>query len=205
MDTANSETSERGWSVIQRRINGKINFERGWDDYVHGFGSLGGEYWIGLENIHYLTLQNEILYDGTVYFKFPQLRIDLEDWDGIKAFVEYEKYAILPKESNYQVFIIYRPHGPAVLGEHASPLSRVAFSTFDADNDQSQATNMARKYRSGWWWFYLFPFGSLNGPYPKLGGKMSDYNIYWFYWERINPNNTALKHITMKLQTSLEG
>jgi len=203
MDTANSETSKRGWSVIQRRANGNINFERGWNDYVHGFGSLAGEYWVGLENIYYLTLQNEVLHDRTVYYKFPQMRIDLEDWDGIKAFVEYEKYAILPQESDYRIYAIYRPHGPAVLGRNPSPLSPVEFSTFDADNDQS-STNLARKYRSGWW-FHLFPLGSLNGPYPKIGGKMSYNNIYWVYWERINPNNTAFKHITMKLQTSLDG
>ena len=205
MDTANSETSKRGWSVIQRRVNGKINFEKGWDDYVRGFGSLTSEYWVGLENIYHLTLQNELLYDGTVYFKYPQLRIDLEDWDGIKAFVEHERYAILSKESNYRIDIIYGTHGPAVLGKYPSALNPVEFSAFDADNDQSPGTNMARKYRSGWWWFRLYPSGSLNGPYPKIEGKMSAYNIYWVYWERINPNNTALKHITMKLQTSLDG
>ena len=204
MDTANSVTSKRGWSVIQRRVNGKINFERGWDDYVHGFGSLSDEFWVGLENIYHLTLQCEISHDGTVYFNYPQLRIDLEDWDGIKAFVEHGQYAILPQENNFRIVINFPQHGPAVLGENTSPLSQVEFSTFDADNDESPATNVAIKYRSGWW-FRLFPLSSLNGPYPKIGEKMSDYNIYWYYWEKINPNRTALKHITMKLQMSIDS
>ena len=33
------------------------NFFRGWDDYKYGFGNLTGEYWIGNENLHFLTNQ----------------------------------------------------------------------------------------------------------------------------------------------------
>ena len=33
------------------------NFFRDWDDYKYGFGNLTGEYWIGNENLHFLTNQ----------------------------------------------------------------------------------------------------------------------------------------------------
>lgn len=39
--------STSGWTVIQRRLDGSVDFDRDWADYVHGFGDVIGEYWIG--------------------------------------------------------------------------------------------------------------------------------------------------------------
>ncbi|XP_076825042.1 fibrinogen-like protein 1 isoform X2 [Clavelina lepadiformis] len=35
-------STKKGWTTIQRRMNGKINFNKGWDDYVRGFGNPNG-------------------------------------------------------------------------------------------------------------------------------------------------------------------
>ncbi|KAK0060507.1 BpsFReDn9, partial [Biomphalaria pfeifferi] len=48
-----------GWTVIQKRQDGSVDFFRTWDEYRHGFGSLEGEFWLGNDNIHYLTSQGE--------------------------------------------------------------------------------------------------------------------------------------------------
>jgi len=42
------ETAGGKWLVIQRRINGSVDFYRNWTDYVAGFGELEGEFWYGL-------------------------------------------------------------------------------------------------------------------------------------------------------------
>ena len=45
-----------GWTMIQRKLNRSIDFNRTWDDYKHGFGNfLIGEYWLGLKKIRRST------------------------------------------------------------------------------------------------------------------------------------------------------
>ncbi|CAG2231682.1 unnamed protein product [Mytilus edulis] len=41
------ETAGFGWTVLQRIINGTIDFYRGWSDYKDGFGNLESEFWLG--------------------------------------------------------------------------------------------------------------------------------------------------------------
>ncbi|XP_041378998.1 ficolin-1-like, partial [Gigantopelta aegis] len=38
------ETDGGGWTVIQQRTNGSVDFYRNWTDYKEGFGSLTGEF-----------------------------------------------------------------------------------------------------------------------------------------------------------------
>ena len=47
------------WTIIQRRINGTVNFYRGWNAYRDGFGDLQSEFWLGNERIHQLTQQDQ--------------------------------------------------------------------------------------------------------------------------------------------------
>ena len=46
-----------GWTVLQRRNEGKLDFNRGWVSYKRGFGKHGptAEMWFGNENIYNMT------------------------------------------------------------------------------------------------------------------------------------------------------
>ncbi len=85
-------TAGGGWTVFQKRLNGSVNFYRGWADYRNGFGNLNGEFWLGLEKIYLLS--NSERY---------QLRVNLEDTEGKTAYAEYDMFAITSERTKYQL------------------------------------------------------------------------------------------------------
>ena len=57
--------------MFQKRFDGSVDFYRGWVDYKRGFGNLNGEFWLGLDKIHRLTVSSS-----------NKLPVDLEDVSG---------------------------------------------------------------------------------------------------------------------------
>jgi ficolin len=49
-----------GWTVIQRREDGSVDFYRDWKAYKTGFGELSGEFWMGNDKIYELTNQGDL-------------------------------------------------------------------------------------------------------------------------------------------------
>ena len=87
-------TAGGGWTVFQKRLDGSVDFYRGWNDYKAGFGNLNGEYWLGLDKLNKLTANNHKRY---------KLRVDLEDTTGKTFFAEYGYFAVSSEQSKYQL------------------------------------------------------------------------------------------------------
>ncbi|KAG9328321.1 hypothetical protein JZ751_015002, partial [Albula glossodonta] len=86
MDCEEDDSEDKGgWTVIQRRMDGTVNFYRPWDQYKKGFGNPDGEYWLGLHNMFLITWTRKY-----------RLRVDMEDFTGGKVHAHYSSFAANP-------------------------------------------------------------------------------------------------------------
>ena len=87
-------TDGGGWTVFQRRLNGSLDFYRGWESYKNGFGDLNGELWLGNDNLHRLTAADDVI-----------LRVDLEDFDGNTTYAEYTTFKVANEADKYRILV----------------------------------------------------------------------------------------------------
>ncbi|XP_062504235.1 fibrinogen C domain-containing protein 1-like [Corticium candelabrum] len=170
------ETSGGGWTVFQRRKDGSEDFYRTWTEYQQGFGELYGEFWLGLEAIHRLTV-------GVT------LRIDLMAPDNSKAYAEYEDFTIGNAKAKY-VMYIGRYSGTA--GDRLSAHKGMKFTTKDQDND-THGQNCATLF-TGAWWYAGCHQSNLNGDYRY--GSSGDKLVVWPSFK----GKTSLQKVEMKLK-----
>ncbi|EAT40323.1 AAEL007942-PA [Aedes aegypti] len=172
-----------GWTIIQNRFNGAVNFYRGWKAYEDGFGDLFGEYWLGLKKIHELT-----------YARHHELRIVLEDFDGNTVWARYSDFSVAGPEEKYKVKSLGSYSGTA--GDSFRMVLNQYFSTLDADNDQLQNGNCAVLYQSGWWHKECH-LSNLNGLY--LPGPQQEYATM-MCWKEFRGHYYGLKSSRMMIR-----
>jgi len=172
-------TAGGGWTVFQKRMDGSVDFYRAWDDYKRGFGDLKGEFWLGLDKIHRMTISSS-----------NKLRVDLEDFDGNKAFAEYTSFGVADEAKKYQLSLgSYSGTAGDSLGYHRD----MVFSTKDRDNDKHPGIHCALKRKGAWWYKDCFK-SNLNGLY--LHGERSWDGVVWEHWK----DDYSMKRSEMKIR-----
>ena len=173
------------YTVFQRRMDGSENFNRGWADYVSGFGSVWGEQWLGLEKIHCLTTRTAR----------TEMRIDMADFRGDKKYAYYNFFMIGNAASKYKLQVAgYKgTAGDSIISSYN--INGMAFSTPDSDNDLS-SSNCAQ-LRKGGWWYKTCTHSQLNGIYhhdttPSFREAVS--------WNTFTDRTHSLKFAEMKLR-----
>ncbi|XP_052710351.1 microfibril-associated glycoprotein 4-like [Crassostrea angulata] len=176
------DTDNGGWIVIQRRINGSVDFYRGWDDYKMGFGDPSGEYWIGLQNLHEITSQGKFI-----------LRIDME-FSSQNYYARYSDFFIQSENSSFRLNFSAFLGGNA--GDSLSLHNGRPFSTFDRDNDDGpRSLNCAIEF-CGAWWYAGCHESNLNGLYQNTTyGKGIN-------WKSITGHYQSLSYVEMKIKRS---
>ncbi|CAH6855753.1 angiopoietin-related protein 6 [Phodopus roborovskii] len=154
-----------GWTVIQRRQDGSVNFFTNWQHYKAGFGRPDGEYWLGLEPVHQVTSRGD-----------HELLILLEDWGGRGARAHYDSFSLEPESDHYRLRL-GQYHGDA--GDSLSWHNDKPFSTVDRDRD-AYSGNCALYHRGGWW-YHACAHSNLNGVWYHGGHYRSRYQdgVYW--------------------------
>lgn len=144
-----------GWTVIQRRIDGSLDFDRPWDCYKSGFGDFTKNFWLGLEKIKRLTEYCSAQGDAV------ELYIGLENCDGDLRHAKYRTFKLADEESHYSLTIGgYSGDAGNSLTDHDGE----QFSTSDSDNDSHSTQNCANRHTGGWWFKNCLD-SNLNGKY----------------------------------------
>ncbi|XP_053386798.1 fibrinogen-like protein 1 [Mercenaria mercenaria] len=171
-------TDGGGWTVFQRRKNGEVDFYRDWAEYKNGFGDLNGEFWLGNKYLNNITGRGD-----------HGLRIDMEDFDGNKAYTKYSKFKVYPEEDMYKLHVSgYSGNAGNSLKYH----NKMAFTTFDDDNDNYKFGNCARQHRGAWWYDYCY-YSNLNGQYFNKFLEPINVGIIWLDWKQVTLKSTEMK------------
>ncbi|KAH8390884.1 hypothetical protein KR215_001345, partial [Drosophila sulfurigaster] len=127
-----------GWLVIQQVIHEKESFDRDWTAYREGFGSMQGNFFLGLEKIHQLTkLRRHKIFVKVVLSDGENFSINYDDF---KISDEENGYALkLGSISGHTYLIPYFTDG-------------MKFTTHDRDNDNNERVNCAAHSGFGWWY-----------------------------------------------------
>ncbi|TDH13402.1 hypothetical protein EPR50_G00057350 [Perca flavescens] len=164
-------TDGGGWTVIQRREDGSVNFFRDWKAYRDGFGKTTGEHWLGLQRIYSLTRSGGY-----------ELRIDMADFDNATAFALYGDFSVgrdsvNPEEDGYPLAV---DQYSGTAGDSLLKHSGMQFTTKDRDQDQSE--NNCAAYYQGAWWYRNCHTSNLNGQYLKGGHASYADGVEWSSW-----------------------
>ncbi|XP_056606672.1 fibroleukin isoform X1 [Triplophysa dalaica] len=161
-----------GWTVFQRRFDGKTDFNRTWQEYRDGFGSPQTEHWLGNAVLHALTSSGHHI-----------LRITLQDWHEQKRHANYNTFKVAGENQRFRLTArdFHGDAGNALSYSKQYNHDGRFFSTYDRDYDRYAAGNCARYYGAGWW-FDSCLAANLNGRYYQ--GRYSGITdgIYWGTW-----------------------
>ncbi|KAF6365522.1 tenascin XB [Rhinolophus ferrumequinum] len=157
------ETDGGGWLVFQRRLDGRTDFWRDWEDYAHGFGNISGEFWLGNEVLHSLTEAGDY-----------SMRVDLRAGDEA-AFAQYDSFRVDSAADYYRLHLAGY-HGTA--GDSMSYHSGSVFSARDRDPN-NLLISCAVSYR-GAWWYRNCHYANLNGLY---GSTVDHQGVSWYHWK----------------------
>uniref|UniRef100_A0A3Q1H999 Fibrinogen C-terminal domain-containing protein n=2 Tax=Anabas testudineus TaxID=64144 RepID=A0A3Q1H999_ANATE len=186
------ETAGGGWTVIQNRQDGTLDFNRTWQEYREGFGSPLGEHWLGNAALHALTHTGQ-----------HQLRIELEDWHQQRRYATYNNFKVASEAQRYRLTAreFSGDAGNALSYSKRYNHDGRSFSTADRDHDRYSTGNCGQYYGAGWW-FDACLAANLNGRYYRGCYTGVTDGIYWGTWYILTDVRTgerySFKRVEMK-------
>jgi len=178
------DTSNGGWTVIQRRTDGSVDFFKNWVNYKLGFGSLENEFWLGNEKIHRLTKRKNMM-----------IRFDLEDFDGSKVYAEFRTFYIDGENDNYRLHV---GSYSGTAGDSLAYHNGMQFTTKDRDNDACSCD--CAVMRHGAWWYNGCQYSNLNGKYRHTPHNNFITGINWYHFKN---KYSVFKRSEMKVRPAI--
>ncbi|KAJ3664185.1 hypothetical protein Zmor_008373 [Zophobas morio] len=183
------EKKEGGWTYILNRFDGSQSFDFDMEEYETGFGKLSGEFWLGLENIHYLT-----------GYENNELLVELVDWNETSVFAHYNRFRVGSEHKDY-LMTVSGYDGTA--GDSFYYMNNTKFGTKKIDFDHWPSGSCAQKYDASWWFKYCHN-SLLTGKYLK-GDVPSEQKGKIMYWYTFRGNTYSLKEARMMVRPRIEA
>ncbi|CAG2233571.1 Ryncolin-1,Tenascin-N,Fibrinogen C domain-containing protein 1,Angiopoietin-related protein 7,Fibrinogen C domain-containing protein 1-B,Fibroleukin,Fibrinogen-like protein 1,Ficolin-1,Angiopoietin-4,Tenascin-R,Ryncolin-2,Techylectin-5B,Fibrinogen C domain-containing protein 1-A,Fibrinogen-like protein A,Ryncolin-3,Ficolin-2,Fibrinogen alpha chain,Tenascin,Angiopoietin-related protein 2,Techylectin-5A,Ryncolin-4 [Mytilus edulis] len=161
------DTDGGGWTIIQKRYEDSVKFQRKWTECENGFGDVHADHWLGNKHIHRLTSSGKY-----------ELRIDLVDEDCDKRFAKYNIFVVGDAASQYKL-TIGGYSGNA--GDSLAYSNGMKFTTLDRDNDFFSINCATER---GPWWFNDCAHSGLNNPYLD--------QLYWYHIGGLYAKNSVM-------------
>ena len=187
-------TEGGGWIVMQKRIDGSVDFYRDWNAYKNGFGDIYGEYWLGNDFVHKYTNSHstEMLSEATAF-------------DGVRAAIMLKGFtlgdeALSQYTLNFDNCIVLTNGTDNKVCYDWEVSNTVKFSTYDMDNDNSQK-NCVNKFNGGAWWHNLCFDVNFNGRYSSVPEVNMAENIHWVNFRGLLE---SLKATKMMIRRSIQ-
>ncbi|KAJ8018911.1 Ficolin-1 [Holothuria leucospilota] len=205
----NMTFGDGGWTVFQRRIDGVTDFFRNWTEYKQGFGLLneGNDFWLGNEQLHYLTDQKNYI-----------LRVDFVHSSDRLYYNEFTTFKIGDESTKYLMSYSSFKSGNTGYTYTFSYNNGKQFSTRDQDNDECSNHHFADRHRGGWWYSdnwctgcygshcHHFQYGSSGcytlGTYTNLNGDYNGGSAENIFYNTNGSNDCNHKFAEMKIRPS---
>ncbi|WAR16354.1 ANGP1-like protein [Mya arenaria] len=145
-------TASGGWTVIQHRYDGSVDFYRNLYEYTHGFGDVSTEFWLGLSYI------KEIADKGNT-----TIRMEVSAADGSSAYEEWPEFR-LGDAPTYTLHVGGRGTGTA--GDYERDFER-----YNNGSDFTAKGSFCGDEVHGGWWYNGCTYINLNGEYVTPGTR----------------------------------
>lgn len=171
-----------GWTVIQRRVDASVSFEKNWVDYKQGFGDdLVRNLWYGNDRIHKLTWgnKNDVLFE---------LRLP----DGRKFYPMYDEFKIDNEDNEYMLTV-----GDRVETNYGDYVDYTRFENLEHHNQKPFSTkdrpknHCNNKYFGGWWFKSCYRV-YFNGRYGEDGNNGISWDSITLYDSVIPPTYVSM-------------
>ncbi|XP_059157821.1 ficolin-2-like [Physella acuta] len=169
-----------GWILIQRNMIGDVTFNKTWEEFRDGFGSLDGDFWLGNDMISKLTAEG-----------YTDLRIDMK-WKGQNKYFTYKNFTVQGEADLYRMSYTAGSIRGSTDDDHFRTNNGNPFTTID----KGPSYGCIPIGYKGWWWPNdgTCGFTNLNG---ERGNRGYGLGIYWYYYTGAND---SLDSAEMKLR-----
>ncbi|XP_046330988.2 angiopoietin-2-like [Haliotis rufescens] len=158
-----------GRTYVQKQSLG-IDFYRTWQEYRDGFGTPGGDFWLGLEKMKAISDKTPGRLIINMLYKKGQ-----PTWGQIIC----HSFKLTDELDGFRLNFSHTAASKNPINDVITDLRGARFSTKDRDHDEDPAGSCSQKHHSGWWFrscTLCNPNGQLK-PIPNIATNPDD--IFW--------------------------